>query len=149
MPLGEGGGDQPPPPYVWEGGLITDILQEAWPDDCTTKAIVLSPGDTILFFSRHSKNEGLPYHKARDVEFGLGGLLNWAGRSAQMEALRKTVQKGCHAILKVVVEKKTKARGPGQPCGKTRHPKTPAPAYNTEEWMRGLTGDSDGEQKME
>ena len=28
--LGDGGGNQPPPPHVWEGGLITDILQEAW-----------------------------------------------------------------------------------------------------------------------
>ena len=46
-----------------------------------------------------------------------------------IEALRKTVQEDCRAILKAVVEKKT--RGPGQPWGKTRHPT----AYDVEEWM--------------
>ena len=30
--------------------------------------------------------------------------------------------------------------------GKTRHPKTPAVAYDVEEWMWCLGGDSDGEQ---
>ena len=109
--LGDGGGDQPSPFHVWEGGLITDILQEAWVEDHITKAMVWSPGEAILFFSRQSKNEGLPYHKARDVEFGLGGPFNWAGRSVQIEALRKTMQEGCCAILKAVVEKKMKSRG--------------------------------------
>ena len=40
-----------------------------------------------------------------------------------------------------------KARGPGWPWGKTRHPKTPAVAYYIEEWMQGLVGDSDGKPK--
>ena len=91
--LGDGGADQPPPPHVWEGGLITDILQEAWPDDCITKGMVLSPGEAILFFGRHFKNEGLPYHKASDVKFGLRGPFNWARRSAQIEVLRKLHRK--------------------------------------------------------
>ena len=145
--LGDGGGDQPPPPHVWEGDLITDILQEAWPDDCNFIAMVLSPGETILFFSRCSKNERFPYCKARDVEICLGGPFNWPGRSVQIEALRKTVQEGCHAILEAVVEKTMKTRRQGQPHIKTRHPKTPAAAYGIEEWMWGLTGDSDGEPK--
>ena len=37
----------------------------------------------------------------------------WAGRSAQIEALRKPMQEGHHAIFEAVVEKKTKARVPG------------------------------------
>ena len=68
----------PPSCHAWEGGLITDILQEAWPDDCITEAMVLSPGAAILFFGRHSRNEGLPYQKARGIKFGLGGPFNWA-----------------------------------------------------------------------
>ena len=78
MMLGDRGGDQPPLPHAWEGSLITDILQEAWPDDYITKAVVLSLGEAILLFSRHSKNEESSYHKARNVKFGLGGLFNWA-----------------------------------------------------------------------
>ena len=53
----------------------------------------------------------------------------------QTEASRKTMQEGCHAILEAVVEKNMKARGPGQPWGKTRHPKTPAVVYDIVEWM--------------
>ena len=67
--LGDIGGDQPPPSQAWGGCLITNILQEAWPEDWITEAMVLSLGEAILFFSRHSRNEGLPYHRARDVEF--------------------------------------------------------------------------------
>ena len=44
------------------------------------------------------------------LNLGLGGLFKWAGRSAQIEALIKMVQEGCHAFLEAVVEKK-KARG--------------------------------------
>ena len=133
--LGDRGGDQPPLPHAWEGGLIADILQEAWPGDHITKAMVLSPAEVSLFFSRHSKNKGLPYHKARGIEFGLGGLFNWARRVVQIEASRKAVQEGHHAILKAVVEKKTKARGLGQPNGKTRHHRTPDAACDIEGWM--------------
>ena len=50
--------------------MIIDILQEAWPDDHITEAMVLSPGEAILFFGRHYKNEVLPYHKATDVDLG-------------------------------------------------------------------------------
>ena len=111
--LRDGGGDQPPPSHAWGGCLITDIFQEIWPEDWITEAMVLSPGEDILFFGRHSKNEGLLYCKARNVEFGLGGPLNWTQRSVQIEPLRKTMQEGCHTILKVVVEMRMKARGLG------------------------------------
>ena len=87
--LGDRGGDQAPPPHPWEGGLVIDILQEAWPEYCIT------------------------YHRARDVRFALGGPFNWARRSAQIEASRKTMQEGHCTILEDVVEKKMKARGPG------------------------------------
>ena len=50
-------------------------------------------------------------------------------------------------ILKAVVEKKMKARGPGWPWGKTMHPKTPAVVYDIKEWMWDLTGDSNEEPK--
>ena len=103
----------PPPSHAWGGCLITNILHEAWLENWITKAMVLTPGEAILFFSRCSRNEGLPYCSARNVEFGLGGPSNWAGRPTQIEALRKSMQQGHHTIAEAVVEKKMKARKPG------------------------------------
>ena len=57
------------------------------------------------------------------------------------------MQEGCHTITKAVVEKKIKAIGPEWPWGKTRHPRTPAAAYDIEEWVLGLEGDFTGELK--
>ena len=145
--LGDGGGDQLTPSHACGECLIANILQEAWPEDQITKAMVLSPGETILFFGRCSRNEGLPYCRARNIEFGLGGPFNWARRSTQIEASRKIVQ-GCqHTIIEAVVEKKTKAREPGQPWGKAKYPTSPAAAYDIEEWIQGLEGISNGEPK--
>ena len=59
--------------------------------------------------------ERLSLGDARDVGFCLGGPVNWAGREAQGEKMVITVQEGCQAIADAVVEKKTMARGPGQP----------------------------------
>ena len=58
--LGDGAGNQPQPSHVWGGCLITDILQEAWPEDQITKAVVLSPGVAIFFFGRCSGMRGFP-----------------------------------------------------------------------------------------
>ena len=74
--LGDGGGDQSSLAHAWGGCLITDKLQKAWPEDQITKAMVLSPGEAILFFGRDSRHEGFPYCGARNVEFGLGGAFN-------------------------------------------------------------------------
>ena len=51
------------------------------------------------------------------------------------------------AIIKAVVEKKMRARGPGQLQGKERHPRTPATAYDVKAWMQGLEGASNGGSK--
>ena len=61
-----------------------------------------------------------------------------------MKASMKTMWEGHHAIIEAVVEKKTKARGSGQPQGKTKLSKTPAVAYDIKEWMQGLEEASDG-----
>ena len=51
-----------------------------------------------------------------------------------MEALIKIMQEGHCTIMKAVVEKKMKARGPWQAQGKAKPSKTPAVAYDIEEW---------------
>ena len=81
----------PPASHVWGGCLNTDILQKAWPEDWITEAMLLSPGEAILFFSRHSRNEALPYCRVRNIKFRLGGPFNWVRRPTQIEA-SKTMQ---------------------------------------------------------
>ena len=71
----------------------------------------------------------------RDIGFSLMGPTNWVSRAAQLEVTINTVQKGYHAIAEAVVEKRTKARGPGHPCRMIKVPKTPATAYDIKEWM--------------
>ena len=95
--------------------LITDILQEACPEDKITEAIVMSLGDAILFFGRCSHNEGLLYWKVKDIELGLRCLFNWAGKPAQIEVTVNTMQEVHQGIVDAVVEKRTKARGQDTP----------------------------------
>ena len=131
--LGDGGGDQPLLSHVWGGCLSTDTLQGTCPEDQITEAMVLSPGEAILFFGRCFRNEGLPYCRERNIKFVLGDPFNWDGRPTQIEPLRKTMQEGHCAINEAVVKKKMKARGPGWLQGKVRNPRTPAVVYDVEE----------------
>ena len=47
--FGEGGSDQPPPSHSWSGSLILDMFQEGL-EEQITEAVVLAPGEAILFF---------------------------------------------------------------------------------------------------
>ena len=131
MTLGEGRGDHPPS-HAWSGSLIVDTLQEACPRDRIIQAIVLSLGRAILFFGRCSRNEGLLYWKVKDIELGLRGSLNWAGKPAQIEETINTMQEGHQAIAEAVVEKKTKARGAGCPWGMDES--HPGPHHSIQHW---------------
>ena len=69
--------------------------------------------------------------------------INWAIRTAQVEATINTVQEGCTEPSRdAVVEKRTKAMGPGHLCGMTKVTWTPAVAYDIEEWMWGIEEDA-------
>ena len=98
--------------------------------------------EAILFFGRWSLKEGLPFGNARDVRFSFTDPIIWASRTAQVEVTINTVQEGCWAIVDVVVEKRTKAWGPGTPHRMTKVKKTPAMANNIEEWMQGMEEDA-------
>ena len=49
--MGEGGGDQPPPSHAWSGVLIADMFQDGL-EEQITEAVVLAPGEAILFFGQ-------------------------------------------------------------------------------------------------
>ena len=139
--LGEGGGNQPPLSHAWSDLLIVDILQEGL-EEQITEAVVLAPGEAILFFEWQSCKEGLPLGSTRHVGFSLMDLTSWAGRAAQVEATVNTVEESCHAIAEAVVEKRTKARGPGHPCRTMKVMKTPIAAYDIGEWTWGVEEDA-------
>ena len=144
--LGEGRDDQPPPSHAWSWLLITDILQEACPGDWISKAVVLVPGEAILFFGRCSLREGLLCSSAEDVELGLRGPVNWAVRTVQVEAIINTIQEGCQVMMDAVMEKKTMARGLGHPWGSRGATQSSAATCNIDNWMWGLDeGTSDRE----
>ena len=102
---------------MWGGWLIADILQEACLGDQITDAVVVAPGEAILFFGRYLLREGLSYRNAQDVKLGLTGPVNWAGRMAQVKVTTNTVQEGCQAIANTILEKRSRASGPGHPPG--------------------------------
>ena len=75
---------------------------------------------------------------ARDVRFSLTGPVNWADRTVQVEVTVNAIWEGQQAIGDAVVEKRTKAKGPGCTHGMTEEMRVPTTAYDIEEWKRGL-----------
>ena len=53
-----------------------------------------------------------------------------------------TIQEGHCTIADAIVEKQTKARGPGCSQGTMKTNLTPTAAYNIKEWMQGLEEDA-------
>ena len=101
--LGEGRGNQTPPSHKWNGLLIADILQEACPGDHITKPVVLALGEAILFFGRHSHNDGLHFRNVQDVELGLRCSITWAmencpgrGYSMHHAGMLQSYGRGCY-----------------------------------------------------
>ena len=76
-----GRGDQPQPFHTWSGSLIANMLQEACPRDQITEAVVLAPGETVLW----SCKEGLLYNKAEDVKLSLGAQLIGPGELCRLK----------------------------------------------------------------
>ena len=75
--LGEGGGDQPPPPHAWTSLLIADMFQDGL-EEWITEAVVLAPGEVILFFRWWLLKEGLSWWcKGCWIPLGQPSQLGW------------------------------------------------------------------------
>ena len=92
MTLGERGGNQPPPSHAWSGLSIVDMFQDSL-EEQIAEAVVLAPGEAILFFGQWSIKEGLPLGNARDVGFSLTGPVNWASRTVHVESTVNNIGK--------------------------------------------------------
>ena len=120
--LGQRRCDQPPPSHAWNGSLIANILQEACPGDQITKSVVLVPGEAILFFRRCSCKEGLLYSNVQDIEHGLKGPVNWAGRITQVEVTINTMQKVTEPLQMPLQKIEQRPEGLGAPKGQGELP---------------------------
>ena len=89
------------------------MLQEARAG--LTKAVVIGPGRTILFYGRHSLGEGLKVDEVRDAAFLLTRAGTWVGKSAYLTADPMTIPEGKRAIAQAVSDNRVKARGLGHP----------------------------------
>ena len=70
------------------------------------------------------------------------GPIKWAGRTVHVEATINTVQEGHQAIADAIMEKRTKARGPGHPHRRMKVMRTPTTTYDILEWMQGVEEDA-------
>ena len=111
--LGEGGGDQPPPSHAWTGSLIVNMFQDGL-EEWITEAVVLAPGEVILFFRWWLLKEGIPLGNARDVGFCFAGPVNWARREAQVEMTEALYRKVVES-LQTVVERELRPGGQDAP----------------------------------
>ena len=106
-------GAVPPPSHSWMAPLVEDMLHDARTG--LTKAVVTGPGRAVLFYGRHSMEEGLTTDEARDATFLLTGAGMWVGKLAYLAADPMTIQKGRKAIAQAVSDHRVKVRGPGHP----------------------------------
>ena len=107
-------GAVPPASHSWMAALAEDMLHDA--RTRLTKAVVIGPGRTVLFYGRHSMGEGLTADEARDTAFLLTGAGTWVGKLAYLTADPMTIQEGRWAIAQAITDCQVKVRGPGHPC---------------------------------
>ena len=106
-------GDVPPPSHTWMAPVVEDVLQETRAG--LMEAVVIGPGRAILFYGRHSMEEGLKVDEARDATFLLTSAGTWVGKSAYLTTDPMTLKEGKMAIAHAVSDNRVKARGLGRP----------------------------------
>ena len=106
-------GDVPPPPHAWMVPVVEDMLRDVRAR--LTEAIVIGPGEAILFYGKCSMGEGLTVDEARDATFSITGDGTWVGKLAYLTADPIMLPEGKRAITRAVSDQRVKARGPGCP----------------------------------
>ena len=132
---GRGWWPAPTFPHMDQFANSRHVAQRSWRADYQSCGTCLQASNPILWMVITQGRTSLR------IQFD-GSDPSWATRAAQAEVPISTVQEGCCANLEAVVEKRTKARGPGCPHRMTKIMKTPATSYDIEEWMQGVEGDT-------
>ena len=92
MTLTKETGATPQPAHAWTVPLVKDMLCHGRTG--ITKAVVTSPGRTVLFYGRQSLGQDLSLGEARDATFTLTGAGTWVGKPAYLAADPLTIQEG-------------------------------------------------------
>ena len=93
----------PPLSHAWMTPLVEDMLCNA--RTSLTKAVVMGPGRAIIFYGRHSLEEGPTLGKARDAAFLLTEVGTWVGKPAYLATDHMTIQEGRWVIAQAVTER--------------------------------------------
>ena len=80
-----------------------------------TKAVVLAPGQAVLFFGRWSQGEGLSYEEVQDPVFSLSGDLAWIGRPTVVEVTTPYFSEGHRVVAQATVKNHGEARDQHHP----------------------------------
>ena len=99
-----------PPSHSWMASLVEDMLHKA--RTVLTEGVVTGPGRAVLFYGRHSMEEGLMADKARDATFLLTGAGTWVGKLAYLTADSMMIHEGRRAIAQAISDNGVKVRGP-------------------------------------
>ena len=80
------------PSHSWTAALVEDMLCDVRIG--LTKVVVTGPGKVVLFYGRHSLEEGITADKARNATFLLTRVGMWVGKPAYLSANPMTIQEG-------------------------------------------------------
>ena len=112
--LTEDRGTTPPPPHAWQAPVMEDMLWDG--KSGLTEAVVMGPGQAILFYGRQSLGEGLSLGKVCDTTFMLLGTISWVGKLAQLNTNVLILQEGWQLRVQTITKWHTEAIGLGHPC---------------------------------
>ena len=93
-------GAVPPPSHSWMAPFVKDMLHDARTG--LREAVVTDPGRAVLFYGRHSMQQGLTVDEARDAAFLLTGAGTWVGKLAYLATDPMTIQEGKRAIAQAI-----------------------------------------------
>ena len=107
----EDGGATPLPPHAWQVPVVEDMLQDG--KSGLTEAVVMGPGQAILFYWRKTVGKGLSLGEACDAMFTLSGAISWVGKQAQLNTNTVSLWEGWQMIVQAITKWWAEARGPG------------------------------------
>ena len=117
------------PSLAWQVPLVEDMLWDG--KSGLTEAVVMGPGQAILFYGRQSLGEGCSLGKVCDTMFKLSGAISWVGKQAQVNTNAVSLWEGWWMIAQTITEWWAEASSPG--CPHTHLPVFPPFSFHNQD----------------